>query len=359
MMILRWLAPLCAGLVIIWTLLPLLRSDAWYVRIFEFPRVQIAIIGAVTLFCYLAFLGLRGPLDWLLVAGLAASMVFQLIRIAPYTPLYQKQVHTAGGPADDETLHLMVSNVLTTNRNADALLKLVRERKPDLLLTVETDRWWEERLDTLAADYPFSVKHPLDNLYGMHLYSRLELIDPELHFLVEDDKPSIQTQVRLRSGRVIDLHCLHPAPPSPTENPTSAERDGELLVVAESIDKPARSVIVMGDLNDVAWSETTRHFQNISGLLDPRIGRGTFNTFNARYPFARWPLDHVFCSPDFKLVEIARLPDIGSDHFPIAAVLHLDPAAVREHEKLKPDAEDREVAEEKIEKVDADREALS
>lgn len=357
-MILNWLVPLAAGMVIIWTLLPMVHSDAWYIRIFEFPRVQIALIGATVLLAYVTLVGLRGTFAWLLAGGLAASVLFQIVRIVPYTPLHRKQVCDAADPNETDTLRLIVSNVLTTNHQSEALLQLVRERKPDLLLTVETDRWWEQQLDTLAADYPHSVKHPLDNLYGIHLYSRLPLIDPKVRFLVEDDKPSIHAEVQLRSGRRVRLHCLHPAPPSPTENETSAERDGELLVVADTLDKPPRAVIVMGDLNDVAWSETTRHFQNISGLLDPRIGRGTFNTFNARYPFMRWPLDHVFCSPDFTLVSMARLPNIGSDHFPIEAILHLDPSAIQQHERLRPDEEDREVAEEKIDKVDADREAL-
>ena len=329
---LSWLAALTALVVITWTLLPLLRNDAWWVRVFEFPRVQITVISAATLVAYAAVAGWHEPADRLLLGALATCIAFQLVRIARYTPLYPKQVHGAAQPDAKHTLGLLIANVLTPNRNAEALLRLVHERKPDLVLTVESDQWWQDRLDELEADYPHSVKHPLDNLYGMHLYSRLPLVDPQVRFLVEDDVPSIHTQVRLRNGRLVRLHCVHPAPPSPSENPTSAERDAELLIVAKSVHKPARSTVVMGDLNDVAWSATTRVFQDLSGLLDPRIGRGAFNTFHARYPFLRWPLDHVFCSPDFTVVSLARLCDIGSDHFPIEAVLCLEPQAASEHD---------------------------
>ncbi len=61
----------------------------------------------------------------------------------------------------------------------------------------------------------------------------------------------------------------------------------------------------------------TKYFREISGMLDPRVGRGLFNTFHAGIPLLRWPLDHIFHSADFRLVRLERLPAIKSDHFPV------------------------------------------
>jgi hypothetical protein len=104
----------------------------------------------------------------------------------------------------------------------------------------------------------------------------------------------------------------------------------------------------MGDLNDVAWSRTTRLFQRISGLLDPRVGRMYVNTFHADYPLLRWSLDHIFHSTDFALVEMKRLPHVGSDHFPVYVALQTGQIFEQLQPELEQSAVDEEDAQEAI-----------
>jgi endonuclease/exonuclease/phosphatase (EEP) superfamily protein YafD len=346
----QWIGVATAGIVILWTALPLLRHEAWWIRVFDFPRRQIALVTLIAIPTYVVLAGFDRALDWVIVAALCTCVLYQLVQIAIYTPLFPKQAKDAPAAGDEQRVGIVVANVLTPNRQAEALLRIVRARDPDVLLFVETDDWWETQLDALEATHPYTVKCPKDNLYGMHLYSRLELVEPALRYLVEPDVPSIHARLRLRSRDCIDLHCVHPRPPAPTESSSSAERDAELLIVAKTVAEAGRPTIVIGDLNDVAWSATTRLFQKISGMLDPRVGRGMFSTFHAKHALLRWPLDHIFISRELTVASLARLGYFGSDHFPIHAELCYNPAAARTQTAPEADVSDHEVAAEKIEK---------
>ena len=118
---------------------------------------------------------------------------------------------------------------------------------------------------------------------------------------------------------------------------------------AEELAEQTEPVIVVGDFNDVAWSHTTRLFKRLSRLLDPRLGRGMFNTFHANYRALRYPLDHLFHSEHFLLVDFKRLPYTGSDHFPIFAALKMSEKAAELQEQDPPRASDLEEAEETVE----------
>lgn len=336
------------ALILLATLLPLSKHTEWWVRDLDFPRLQIAILALLVLIAEPFLLDLSEVTSDVLVAITAACLLYQAWWIFPYLRIYPNEVKTAVNSDMTERIRILTANVLTPNRNTDGLIALIREHNPHVFVTLETDAWWQERLDVLEDEYRYSMKCPLDNLYGMHVYSRLPLEDGAIQFLVEDDIPSMHALVVLPSGRKVRIHFLHPAPPSPTEHDESTERDAELLVVAKSVAGLDTPVIVAGDLNDVAWSRTTRLFRKISGLLDPRVGRGMFNTFHADYWFLRWPLDHLFHSRHFTLSYIRRLPSFGSDHFPVLVELVYDRVRGAEQEGLAADQEDHALAEEKI-----------
>ena len=322
------------GLLMLTTLLPLSRNGHWLVRGFDFPRVQLAsllalMISALALTFYTQ--ATQSVLLPCLIALNVGALVWQLWWVLPYTTMWQTEVNSADSDAVDSTMSIKIltSNVLGSNRQSDKLIALVNQHQPDILITLESNAWWEAQLSELEGTMPFTVKCPLENLYGMHVYSRLPLHQPEVKYLVQDNVPSVHALIELESGHRIKTHFLHPAPPSPTENETSTARDVELIIVAKSLENESGPIIVTGDLNDVAWSKTTRLFRKVSGLLDPRIGRGMFNTFHADYPFARWPLDHIFHSHHFEFISIQRLPSIGSDHFPLLSELVLIPSDSR------------------------------
>lgn len=356
------------------TAAPLLRSDDWWIRIFDFPRIQIAALIGVTLVSY-ALLRRWGPLrpwEYALAAAVGLGLVWQLYSIAPYTRFYPHEMSESRAEDDSNRISLLIYNVLYDNREVEALRNLIRDHDPDIILLSEPTQWWLEQLDGLEDDYPYTLFQPQENHYGMLLYSRLELENPEIRFLIEPEIPSLRTNVRLGTGTVVTLYGVHPRPPGierPDEEKDSgveeAEgeddddgeredadmRDAELLLVAKEVGNLGNApVIVAGDFNDVAWSHTTHLFQRIGGLLDPRVGRGLFNTFDSRSRILRYPLDHVFASQHFRLVELRRLPNIGSDHFPILAILDYDPNASMANEEPQPEAGDKQEAEEAIDK---------
>ncbi|MCA1803153.1 MAG: endonuclease/exonuclease/phosphatase family protein [Rhodothermaceae bacterium] len=340
------------------TFAPLSRFEQWWVRGWDFPRLQLFFLSLLLLTAELLLLDLSFTKSRIIIAAGLACTMYLVWWIIPYTRLSFKEVAQAINPEPDNSLEIMVSNVLMDNQKAHLLLKVVQDNDPDILVTLETNSWWEDQLRDLEQDYPYSIKCPLENRYGMHVYSKLELVDFKIRYLIERDIPSIRARVVLPSGRKVQLHFLHPSPPSPTEKETSKERDAELITIAKEVspddefsDMGAEDpdpVVVTGDLNDVAWSQTTRLFRKISGLLDPRVGRGMYNTFHAEHSLIRWPLDHLFHSHHFNLIRIKRLPYIGSDHFPILVALELTNGEDNEGSGLEASQDDEEMAEDKL-----------
>lgn len=300
---------LCLILV---SFLPLWWTDRWWVRLWDFPRLQVAAL-LLPVGTALAFVEL-GRWRWPLLGSVVAALVWQGSHFTAYFPPYPKQVESAENCPPGRQVSLLNANVLMSNQQYGRLQRLVQERQPDVLLLLEPGFEWDRAVEPLRASYPHQLSEVLPNTYGMILMSRLPM-EGRIEHLLQPGVPSAHVRLTLRSGAQVNLHALHPEPPYPGDD--SGERDAELIAVGKSVRRDGRAAIIIGDLNDVAWSRTSRLFRRVAGMGDPRVGRGFYPTFNANYPLLRWPLDHLFVSPHFELMQIELLPDIGSDHLPI------------------------------------------
>ena len=290
-----------------------------------------------------------------LLLVLIVSSLYQLQFIIVYTPIWKTQAKDSKKPKGENSFTLLVSNVRMNNDDKDRFYDLVKKHNPDILLINEPDFGWATSIRKLEVDFLYSIKYPLDNTFGIILLSKLPLTESVVNFITKDDIPSIFTKITLHSGSIIDFYGVHPEPPKPGTD--TYERDTELLIIGNKIRKSKNPTIVAGDLNDVGWSDTSKLFRKYSGLVDPREGRGLYNTYNVFMPLFRYPLDHIFYTKEFGLLYLEKLEDIGSDHFPLLVGLNYEPDGTNTEGLEKADASEEAEVEEKIEegKKDNDR----
>ena len=211
MVVLSWIIGAVGATAILVTILPLIPSNEAWIRIWDFPRIQIAVLLSVAVVAAPVVFSL-GWHGLAFMAHAAAALAWQLYGIWPYTTFHPTQAKAAPGCDAGSRVRLLVANVLIDNRDAQPLLTLVEEVGPDLVLLVETDAWWDRQLEPLAAAYPYRVAQPQEVSYGMHLFSRFEMVNPQVRFLVKDDVPSIKSRLVLPSGAQINFYGLHPEP---------------------------------------------------------------------------------------------------------------------------------------------------
>lgn len=349
------------GLLAVGSLLNLSSHPHWFVRGWDFPRIQIVML------CWAIALGYgvlrffvrdeRVLSAWPFVTLVLWVTAWHGFRILPFTPLLPTQ--SASTPValvddhrkDDCTIRMVMTNVEMENDRYQTWMDEMRRVDPDLILVVEVDRSWIEHTKSLRQRYQFEIAEPQDNWYGMMLLSRLPIVDYQVRHLIQEDVPSIDAVIRMDNGIAIRFVGVHPRPPEPIRDNHATARDAELTLWGRELKKESKPAIIGGDLNDVAWSQTTRLFLRTSGLLDPRRGRGFYNTFHADHWFLRFPLDHIFHSPHFTVSRIKRLGFVGSDHFPILIDLRYTPSHKQEHEVMDSKQSDQEAIELRLQRA--------
>jgi endonuclease/exonuclease/phosphatase (EEP) superfamily protein YafD len=308
--------------------LPLVETNVWWVRYLGFPRVQISAALGVLVVLIILFGGLRRP--WAvsaLVLGLGA-LGYQVYRLHPYSELVAPMALAASDCAEADRLDVLVANVQQSNEQFEALFRMVDEADPDVFIVLETDARWDAALAGMSERFPFRTQYVPGGddtgAFGMHLLSRHRLAATETMFYFGNDTPTILADVALPGGGLVQIVAVHPRPPLYWSQPTTM-RDAHLLTAALEARNSDIPTIVAGDLNAVPWERTVRRAMRIGELLDPRVGRGFYPTYDVESWLMSWPLDQILFQDGLTLAEWEVLPPFGSDHAPVLAGLCLAP----------------------------------
>ena len=289
------------------TLAACLGSLDWTLEIFTHvtPQLTVCFLGYGF---YRLFTAKRRPRGIWFAAGAFALGAVNAAFVAPrLSPPPRNDV-----PAR-QPLRVLQVNVLTGNRDATRLLKLIETESPDVILLQETDESWLERLAPLTNRYPVAASEARTDNFGAAAFAKTGKAEI-LHFHDAEQSPCARVVIPTAAGPVTFLG-IHPLAPGNREDWQGRnELLGEIARFAAG--KPR--FIVMGDFNTTPYTHGYRAFERVSGLIDANLGRLPFPTWHAGFPFfLRIPLDHCLYSRDLRAIDLRRGPPTGSDHFPL------------------------------------------
>ncbi len=316
-----------ATLLIIFSFLSIFKNtESRYLKLLDFPRIQFFIASFISLALLPAIARKKEWYDYAVMAGLLGAMFVNGSYLVNYTVLVPVEVSSIKETkASDVVFSILITNVKMSNRNEQPLFALIENKKPDIILAMEINGWWEQKLQQLKKEYPYQQKTINEVAYGMVIYSKFEIQETDVAYLNNEQVPSFKSVIGLPQDKKFSLHSVHPVPPTNFENfPDNAgQNEVAMQKLGVEISNRTLPVVVAGDINDVVWS----HVDELTGtkdiLYDVRVGRGFYNSYHAGNVLMRWPLDHIFVTKEFRLKRLELLTNIGSDHFPLYAELVL------------------------------------
>ncbi|MYW47713.1 endonuclease/exonuclease/phosphatase family protein [Streptomyces sp. SID161] len=264
----------------------------------------------------LAFLPwLLAPAGFALLCALLARWWAGLVWAVTVLGLLAWYVEPYGRTREPDGPPLAALRVLTSNvefgRGTPALIRVVRDRRPDVVFVQECDSGCRAALAREVADtWPYRRAVEADGSKGSVVLSRFPLT-PAAGVAGTMGMPGAVADVR---GHAVRLQLAHPMPPLPGQVGLWRRELGRLRAFAAA--GRGTPTILAGDFNA---SQDHAAFRRI---LDTGLSDAARLTGDDRTP--SWPsrtasvigaqIDHVLLSPDFTATDARFLHLPGTDH---------------------------------------------
>lgn len=266
-------------------------------------------VGAMILFVLALFFHAPAAAFFALCA-----FIINLIELKPLLP------RKDASPPADPRLKVLQVNLLKSNRQPDALLKLVAAEKPDIITCCEVNPLFADALRGLAAEYPHQLITSGTDDYRVALLSKLPFSKIEQTAFGGARTEAIVFQVAFE-GRTIGGVSLHPYTP----NANIHSRDSEFAAIAARFaSEQPQHLMLMGDFNATPWCPAMKQLVRRLRLRNAREGRGINTSWPSFFPFLfRIPIDHVLVSTNLGVSAFHAGYLDGSDHRPTITTLFL------------------------------------
>jgi vancomycin resistance protein VanJ len=323
---LAWLGWGYILLIALWLVLRLLFFDSlWW----------LALVNTVAEYLFL-------PLPALLLAGLwrrawglllglcLPALAFAALFGALFLP------KPAVGLTDGEHgITAMTFNVLTTNKDAAAIVGAIRAVNPDIVGFQELTRARKTAISAaLEADYPYHTLLPPERFPAVGLMSRfpIEHVErfplPPLDFALH--------AVLLVDGARLHVFVVHLSPNGLGRNPVDqyvrlakerfAQRAAEVTRLEQALRALREPALLLCDCN---LTDTSQAYAQLATFMSDSFREAGWgfghSSFSRRPPFQAQRLDYIWHSDQLVALEATVGPDGGSDHRPMVARLALRP----------------------------------
>lgn len=267
----------------------------------------------------LAFLG-RSRWQQVLAAALAGCQAFWLFPLDIREP-------AAEAAGSQVSLVVLSINAELGGADAAALVKLVRERRVDLLAVEEYTPQLARRLTAAGLDnvLPHRVARPRDRAAGSAIYSSYPLQEAGTLPGTRFSMPVAAVDLGAGNGSVLRVAAVHAL--APVGNGLGQWRSD--LVAAAGADPGSGPLLLAGDFNATYDHREFRALLGGTGgrpLLDvaASLGSRLVPTWPMRgYHLPGIALDHLVTSPDIRAsgYSVDRLE--GTDHAAVSATLNI------------------------------------
>lgn len=246
-----------------------------------------------------------------LVCGFVAACLMFVVQPWKIIPL--------GSTSKPDALRVLSWNMYVANEEFDAIVDVIRNSNPDILVLIEVRPDFLERASWIKEQYPNFEAIPDSGGGGIGVFCRADSkysVDFEIRNFGTRLRPSIvATLTRPGGSEQIDLVAMHTL--SPALPYRAIVRDKQLYKFLDWSQKQANPQCLVGDLNTSPWTQSFLELEK-AGFRDSRRGVGNCASWPAWLGWAGIPIDHAMTRGDCAITERKVLStNAGSDHQPI------------------------------------------